>query len=575
MCSAKKAFILFIATFLFSSADNSTIAQIDTKLSPSEYLKLNEKAEKLYAKALETYQPTDFKAARKPLEKVVKYNPIDGKNWIRLADCRFYTKNYSGAIRTYDQARKMGYGFLGNYRFMNLSIAASYALMDSTQQALKWLERSLQEERFTARSRLPEFDFFATLKENKKFKKLVGQALPEGFVNATKGWRYDLDYLISEIKRLNAIYSRQSLPDSIEQAAHELRENIPTLSDSQIWVKMQQLLAKMGQSHNSVWHFEGANTFDITQLPVTFYLFSDGLYIIDAKNKKLIGAKVEQIGRLSASDALKNVTSVVTSETPMKIKWLGPVYLRMPQVLNTLGIITNPTKASLILQTRDGKTKKITLNPVPVERREKLFASKLPEAKSPPLYLSKPDVPYWFKRIPESNLVYFQFNQIVNAEDESISNFASRLLDSLKQNNDKNLVVDLRRNNGGNTFAYGDLLRTLIWFDMKEKTKLFVIIGRNTYSAAQNLAVDLERLTDATFVGERSRGRPNTHGDESQVILPYSGLTVGLSSAYWQQSHPRDERRWIAPDVPVELDSKEYFANKDPILEAIKSILTK
>jgi hypothetical protein len=38
--------------------------------------------------------------------------------------------------------------------------------------------------------------------------------------------------------------------------------------------------------------------------------------------------------------------------------------------------------------------------------------------------------------------------------------------------------------------------------------KLFVVIGRRTFSAAMNLAVDLERHTRALFVGEPTGGAP-------------------------------------------------------------------
>src|SRR5262249_1134297 len=83
----------------------------------------------------------------------------------------------------------------------------------------------------------------------------------------------------------------------------------------------------------------------------------------------------------------------------------------------------------------------------------------------------------------------------------------------------------------------------------------------------QNFALDLERLTGAIFIGEPTGGKPNTHGDESPTILPYSGLHVGLSAVYWQLSSPRDSRLWIAPKIPVQLSAEDYFANRDPALE--------
>jgi len=140
----------------------------------------------------------------------------------------------------------------------------------------------------------------------------------------------------------------------------------------------------------------------------------------------------------------------------------------------------------------------------------------------------------------------------------------------------QNLVVDLRHNNGGNTFLYPELVRTIVHFDAaREDRKLYVLIGRNTYSAAVNFVVDLERFTRAVFVGEPTGGKPNTHGDESPTVLPYSGMRFLLSSVYWQLSSPRDSRLWVPPGVPVPLTAQDYFANCDPALEAIRKLIQK
>jgi C-terminal processing protease CtpA/Prc len=225
------------------------------------------------------------------------------------------------------------------------------------------------------------------------------------------------------------------------------------------------------------------------------------------------------------------------------------------------------------------------VDPVPIERRQKLRPPATPDAGAPPLWLSRPDDGYWMQRLSAHDALYVQINQIINETDapsfadvggprvESLDTFTTRLTDSLRARRPGALVLDLRRNNGGNTFLYPDLLRRLIAYDARPDTELFVLTGRNTASAAVNLATDLDRLTDATFVGEPTGGKPNTHGNEIAVPLPYSGLTLGLSNAYWQHSYPQDERLGIAPDVPVALSSGAYFAGRDPALHAVREVL--
>jgi hypothetical protein len=85
------------------------------------------------------------------------------------------------------------------------------------------------------------------------------------------------------------------------------------------------------------------------------------------------------------------------------------------------------------------------------------------------------------------------------------------------------LVIDLRWNGGGNTLLVQPLLHHLIsCAKVRRPAGLFVIIGRGTFSAAQNTATAIERETSAVFVGEPSGSRPNFIGETMQFELPYS-----------------------------------------------------
>ena len=50
--------------------------------------------------------------------------------------------------------------------------------------------------------------------------------------------------------------------------------------------------------------------------------------------------------------------------------------------------------------------------------------------------------------------------------------------------------------------------------------------------------------------------------------FPYSGLTMTISTRY-HQTDDQDRRTWIAPKIPVALSSEDYFANRDPVMDAV------
>ncbi|MCA1615486.1 MAG: S41 family peptidase [Acidobacteria bacterium] len=108
----------------------------------------------------------------------------------------------------------------------------------------------------------------------------------------------------------------------------------------------------------------------------------------------------------------------------------------------------------------------------------------------------------------------------------------------------------------------------LIKSKVDQPGRLFALVGRSTWSAAQFLLNDLERYTNAVFVGEPSGSRGNAFGDSRRITLPNSGVTVRVS-VYWRQDWPPwDTRRWTAPHVTAELSAEDYRANRDPALAA-------
>ena len=100
--------------------------------------------------------------------------------------------------------------------------------------------------------------------------------------------------------------------------------------------------------------------------------------------------------------------------------------------------------------------------------------------------------------------------------------------------------------------------------------KLFVIIGRGTQSAAENLVNRLQRDTKATFVGEPTGERPNEFGDPWPFVLPNSRIEVHVASIQWEDIDPRDDRDWTGPDMAAELTSSDYASNVDPAMVAIQ-----
>ncbi len=96
--------------------------------------------------------------------------------------------------------------------------------------------------------------------------------------------------------------------------------------------------------------------------------------------------------------------------------------------------------------------------------------------------------------------------------------------------------------------------------------RLLVLVGRTTFSAAQNLTADLERFARPRFIGEPTGGSPNLYGDPSTRPLPASGWNTHVATIYWEKSRPGDRRVTLEPDVRVPYTAADFFAGRDPVL---------
>jgi hypothetical protein len=97
---------------------------------------------------------------------------------------------------------------------------------------------------------------------------------------------------------------------------------------------------------------------------------------------------------------------------------------------------------------------------------------------------------------------------------------------------------------------------------------LYVVIGRQTFSAAQNFVNRMENSTQSLFVGEPTGESPNQSGEPEFYHLPRTMLPVLISTKRWQDSAPDDHRIWTMPDIPARLTFDDFVNGRDPAVEA-------
>ena len=395
-------------------------------------------------------------------------------------------------------------------------------------------------------------------------------------------WREDLRYMAREMEARHNNLFHTMTREQFESAVKGLHERIPALARHQIIVEMARIVGMVRDGHTNI-----APTRDpkigFRSLPVKLYLFKDGLFVRAAErgHADLVGARVVKIGDATPDEAIARAREIIGRDNEMDVKFFAPLLLVMPEVLHSLGLSDSTEGARFTFERAGRQQQTLMLKPIgPAEMLPPdTDLSWLPKegwvdmrdvASAPiPLWLKDPKNKFWFEYLPGPKVVYVQINEVGNKDNESIADFSKRLFSFVETNPVDKLVLDLRLNRGGNGTLLRPLEIALIKSKLDQPGKLFVVMGRSTWSAAQFLLDHLEKYTNALFVGEPSGSKGNDYGDSRKVTLPNSGITVRVSVYYWQEWEPWDTRVWTAPHLTAELTSEGYLNNQDPALKAI------
>jgi tetratricopeptide (TPR) repeat protein len=491
--------------------------------------------------------------------------------WYRLGQSRVQQKRYLIAADAFRHALPLGTQRAREsyLEFMRVRIARCHALAGERDSAIAWLEQAIANG-YEDRGDLAEDDDLASLRGDPRFERLAGRLGDS--LTRDEGWRYDLDYLVSEIRRVHVRFRNEPLPRGFESEVHALRAEIPRLDDAHVMLRLQGLMARLGDGHTVLYPFGRRVT--LPSIPIRMYHFEDGWFVVEAPDSlnRWIGRRALAMGGVPIDTLARRVASFISLDNTIGIEWIGPLYLQLGDLIAAIGGARDAHRIQLTLQDRAGHREEVT---VVADKPLRPQAPKLgpPPGGSPPLWLRDVQNPYWVAPLPAPGSLYVQFNQVADADSETLGAFALRLRAMLNRDATRNLVVDLRHNNGGNGYLLGELRRTLVWFVADDpRNRLFLLTGRGTFSAAQIFLNQIDQETSAIVAGEPSSSRPDFPGEDTSLLLPWSGVHGSISSR-WHMVDGADTRTWIAPRIPVRLTSADYFGNRDPVLDAVLAVI--
>ncbi|MFK7748098.1 MAG: hypothetical protein AB8B65_06895 [Kordia sp.] len=391
-------------------------------------------------------------------------------------------------------------------------------------------------------------------------------------------WQEDLRFLQNTIHKKYAFLFVKTTKETFDAEVETLYKEIPNLEQHEIIVEMTKIISSFKYGHTGI-YFD-YNPIKFHSYPFNLYAFSDGIFIqgVSKEYKKALGAKVLKINEIPIEEALKKIYPVVNAENSQFFKAFGINFLNIPEVLHAQKITNKLQKSVTLTLEKNGTTFTQTFNvltkgeTVPtkysyVQEKDNWLDAR--NQSTTPLYLKHLDKIYFSEYLAKEKVLYVRHSQIGNAPEETTEEFYNRIFNFIDTNDVEKLVVDVRLNGGGNNYLNKSIITGILETKKINKIgRLYVIIGRRTFSACQNLVNELDNYTNAIFVGEPTAENVNFWGDARPETLPNSSIPVFLSYAWWQDKPAWENAEWLAPHIPATMSYEEYASNQDPILTA-------
>jgi C-terminal processing protease CtpA/Prc len=180
------------------------------------------------------------------------------------------------------------------------------------------------------------------------------------------------------------------------------------------------------------------------------------------------------------------------------------------------------------------------------------------------LGLSRTDERLWSTIVDDADALYVQYNRVELPTLDSIKAIEA----GIARPDVQRVVLDLRQNYGGEVDSDKPLRDVLISYGKTNPGRLFVLTGRNTFSAGSLLVTALVDEAGARIVGEPMAGASAFWGNDRAVALPYSKLAVLVSQSSSNEPSTATDPLILEPDISAPMASTDYFADRDPALEA-------
>lgn len=378
----------------------------------------------------------------------------------------------------------------------------------------------------------------------------------------------EVDEIVQNLLEIHPNGTRVQADAKFQSFVKEFRNSSDSLDLADYVTGLHKLFSFYKDGHTAVLSINMESEPYELRLPVLVRVFADGMYVTEAKDEALplLGGRVVSVEGVPINDVLNGYVSGTHGDNAAwAMRWSSFLFAS-PGWLHGLNVVHGDFTTSINVEVEQSDGAIVSAELIPriganTNRQE------IPHNQSRIERLHEEGEKLNFVSLIGERTAYVSLDRMQDLEDKPFSSFAAEVTEAIDLAGIERVIIDLRRNGGGNNMLPERLRRVLVKSHFNRRGGLYVLIGPRTFSAAMNFATRLERETDAIFVGEPTGGAPNHFGDAKFLTGSATGIEYLVSTVRWQDSAPFDQRDWLLPDIAAVPKFEDFMSGNDPALE--------
>ncbi len=398
--------------------------------------------------------------------------------------------------------------------------------------------------------------------------------------------KQDVDFIVNWIETHHPEVMKYGFTEEQKSTIKFVYKNIDKkMTGNEFYFIINRLFAMLNDGHCILYYYPKTTLY----LDIPFVWLEEGMIITQNVGNYKIGDKIISIGNKSEEDLLSLIRQQISSEN---IYWLkGKAYgiLTSEAYLNSFKLINNKCTVNIKVlrnENKDGKNIDTVL-----EFNQKL-SNKLTTNTNFPLVENSSEWLDWYIE-KDNNLGYFRFDSwpMRGEKHEELKKQLDAFFKEVFKNNIRNIAFDVRRNPGGVSATFDDILSYLktdkIYSSsfieypnyIQKKDNLFdgsvyFLTSNQTFSCSVFALTILKDNNIVKTIGEPTGQKPafNFHGEGSDGMLPNTGWEFMMTSELNTRPMDIEAEDSLYPDIAVYTTKNDILNFTDPQMFRLRQL---